>query len=434
MLRLFAFAYLAVIIIPAGFTAAQTTEPAAQLLLPSRHLQPTSTFEVRFAAEMVPADQTRQSERVAARFRAGAERPVYVVEHTQRLVRAGESFPLGTKVKISLRRGLKDATGREIAAKLNETAETPPMRMRGSSALGRSESDNATATPRYLLLFNTNVDAAAAARIYLVGRFLRQTQFRQRWSRPMKRKTKSIVSMPGGVTIIRSRPGRKVSMPGSRWKNPKTKGTRKRSRPKPAKKIEPRRNVLFVTAEKPLPPGKDWQLVLEAGLPSAEWKIGLPERKTVNLGSVQPFIVKEVVAETNRNEGAASFSNFSKTLATKVTSENAKQWILVAPAVSNLRVEVEGDAVTWRGDFALATPYRVTVNVGLPASEAVHDPATIFANSHVRKVAPRLYFEDFATHQLLNGTRRFRLLSINVPRLRVTAKLFTGAEIRARPR
>ena len=32
-------------------------EPAAQLLLPSRKLEPKSTFEVRFAAEMVPADQ-----------------------------------------------------------------------------------------------------------------------------------------------------------------------------------------------------------------------------------------------------------------------------------------------------------------------------------------------------------------------------------------
>ncbi len=32
-------------------------EPAAQLLLPSKTLEPKSTFELRFAAEMVPADQ-----------------------------------------------------------------------------------------------------------------------------------------------------------------------------------------------------------------------------------------------------------------------------------------------------------------------------------------------------------------------------------------
>src|SRR5277367_3690884 len=32
------------------------------------------------------------------------------------------------------------------------------------------------------------------------------------------------------------------------------------------------RNILVVSPEKPLPPGKGWQLVVDAGLPSAEWK------------------------------------------------------------------------------------------------------------------------------------------------------------------
>src|SRR4029077_17720772 len=47
------------------------------------------------------------------------------------------------------------------------------------------------------------------------------------------------------------------------------------------------------------------------------------------------------------------------------------------------------------------------------------------------KIAPRLYFEDFATHQFAEGTRVFRLLSINVPRIRVTAYLFRGGQIPA---
>ena len=38
-------------------TTALAQERAVQLLLPSRHLEPASTFELRFANEMVPADQ-----------------------------------------------------------------------------------------------------------------------------------------------------------------------------------------------------------------------------------------------------------------------------------------------------------------------------------------------------------------------------------------
>ena len=38
-------------------TTALAEERTVQLLLPSRQLEPTSTFELRFASEMVPADQ-----------------------------------------------------------------------------------------------------------------------------------------------------------------------------------------------------------------------------------------------------------------------------------------------------------------------------------------------------------------------------------------
>jgi hypothetical protein len=130
MLRLFAFACLAVITIPVGFTAAQTTEPAAQLLLPSRHLQPTSTFEVRFAAEMVPADQIGKTTESPLVFEPALKGQFVWLSTRSGSFAPASPFPLGTKVKISLRRGLKDATGKEIAAKLNETAETPPMRMK----------------------------------------------------------------------------------------------------------------------------------------------------------------------------------------------------------------------------------------------------------------------------------------------------------------
>ena len=40
---------------------ASAADPPVQLLLPSRVLQPDSTFELRFASEMVPADQIGQA-------------------------------------------------------------------------------------------------------------------------------------------------------------------------------------------------------------------------------------------------------------------------------------------------------------------------------------------------------------------------------------
>ena len=70
--------------------------------------------------------------------------------------------------------------------------------------------------------------------------------------------------------------------------------------------------------------------------------------------------------------------------------------------------------------------YTVAVKAGLPARQPFKLERAQTREGVFKEIAPRLYFEDFATHQHLSGTRRFRLLSVNVPRIRVTARLFTG--------
>jgi len=431
MSRRLALAWFVLSVLPSRFTSAQTPEHAAQLLLPSRHLQATTTFEVRFAEEMVSADQIGKTTESPLLFEPALQGQFVWLSTRSGSLAPSQPFPLGTKVKISLRPGLRNAAGKESSARLDEMAETPPMRLKGSTMPGRSDSENAPAVPRCLLLFNTNVDAKAAAKFVWWedaasdGRVAakveqadetknREDKFYSWWSDDRSLATWS-------ETFGGKEPPQETSDESDEGE-----GTIPSKLPK---KIEPRHNVLVVTAEKPLPPGKSWQLVLEAGLPSAEWKIGLPERQNVILGSVQPFIVKEVVAETNRSEGRRIVCYFSKALGASVTAKSAPQWVSVTPAVNNQRFEVDDSSVTVEGDFSLGTSYQVAINASLPASEPFTLGQDFSQTVRFEKIAPRLYFEDFATHQLLNGTRRFRLLSINVSRVRVVAKLFTGSEI-----
>ncbi|HWM26222.1 MAG TPA: MG2 domain-containing protein [Chthoniobacterales bacterium] len=430
MYRLFALASFALVGIPFGLPpiAAETNEPAAQLLLPSPRLQPTSTFEVRFASEMVRPDQlgkpaadsplvfepTLQGQFVWLSTRSGSFAP-------------SATLPLGVKLKISLRPGLQDASGNPPGAELNETAETPPMRLKGSSVIGSSDSDNATATPQCLLLFNTDVEARAAAKFIW-------------WEGAGGKRVEANVEQADGVTDKTRRFYSYLSDDRSlatwsevaRGKGPPDEPeSEDETTLAVSKKVEPRRNVLFVTAAKPLPPGEDWRLVLAESLPSAEWKIGMPARKEVKLGAVQPFVLESLDAETNRIAGRRLIFRFSKSLASKVTPETLTEWVAITPAVKNLRSEIEDRMVTVKGDFALDTAYQVEVKAGLAAREPFTFAQTVSRTLTFEKIAPRLYFEDFSTHQFAEGTRRFRLLSINVPRIRVTAHLFTGGRIPA---
>ena len=140
-------------------------EPAVQLLLPSRQLELRSTFEVRFAAEMVAAGQVgKQSDVSPLVFEPPIEGRFVWLSTRSGSFAPAQPLPLGTKFKISLLPSLKDRAGNLLKTKLLETAETPPMRVKGAHHLGSSNLEDASIVPRLLVLFNANVKAAAAAR------------------------------------------------------------------------------------------------------------------------------------------------------------------------------------------------------------------------------------------------------------------------------
>src|SRR5256714_7054726 len=390
---------------------------AVQLLLPSRRLDPTSTFELRFATEMVPASEIGKAAAISPLLFSPAIDGQFIWLGTWSGTFAPKGIlPRGTTYQISLRGGLKDAAGREVKSSLRENVETPPMRVKGVNALGGADPENASATPRYLLLFNANVDPATSSKfIRFVNGAGLKIEARVEGDAPKNRDRAFPVYQSDDRSL-------------TAWGEP----------PPPAATDEEmfdsdnekphalRKNVLFVAATKPLPPGNDWKLIVDPGLPATEWKTTLPARKEILIGVVKPFAISSIEAESNRVAGRRIVILFSKPLADEVSADNISSWISVAPSPEKFKAEVEGNKVTLKGDFALGPKYRVTTKAGLPSKEPFKLERGQTNDLVFKQIPPRLYFEDFATHQHRAGTRKFRLLSVNVPRIRVTARLFTG--------
>ncbi|HEX4641786.1 MAG TPA: MG2 domain-containing protein [Chthoniobacterales bacterium] len=389
---------------------------AVQLLLPSRQLDPTSTFELRFATEMVPASEIGKPAAVSPLVFTPALEGQFIWLSTRSGTFAPKGIlPLGTKYQISLRGGLKDTAGREVKSSLKENVETPPLRVKGVNALGGADPENAPAVPRYLVLFNANIDPATA------GKFIRfvngavRVDARVEGDDPKNRDR----SFPTYQSDDRSL---------SAWgEKPPPVSPDEDSFDNDNEKPHPlRKNVLFIAPTKPLPPGNDWKLIVDAGLSPTEWKTTLPARKEIPIGVVKPFAISSIAAESNRVAGRRIVIQFSKQLAEDITADNISRWISVAPVPEKFKAEVEGDTVTLKGEFALGPKYRVTTQPGIEAKEPFKLERAQTNDLVFSKIAPRLYFEDFATQQHRAGTRKFRLLSVNVPRIRVTARLFTG--------
>ncbi|HEX8077511.1 MAG TPA: hypothetical protein VF511_06825, partial [Chthoniobacterales bacterium] len=385
-------------------------ERAVQLLLPSRRLEPTSTFELRFATEMVAADQIGKPAPVSPLVLTPPIDGQFIWLSTRSGIFAPKGIlPLGTKYQVSVRAGLKDAAGREVKSSLRETVETPPLRVKGAFSLGGADPQDASALPRYLVLFNANVDPAACAKFV---RFTNASGVKV--DAKVERTDKSFPSYPSDDRIVTA------------WGEKPGPETEDETSDNETAKGPVRNNVVFVAPAKPLPPGKDWKLVFDAGLPAADWKVGLPLRKEIVIGLVKPFAIAKISAESNRVAGRRIVIQFSKLLAEDVSGETISRWISVTPVPEKFTAAVEGDTVTLKGDFALGPKYRVTTKPGLPAREPFQVERAQTNELVFQQIAPRLYFEDFSTQQHRAGTRRFRLLSVNVPRIRVTARLFTG--------
>ncbi|HKP93579.1 MAG TPA: MG2 domain-containing protein, partial [Chthoniobacterales bacterium] len=380
-------------------------------------LEPTSTFELRFAIEMVPAAEVGKVAAVSPLVFSPAVEGQFIWLSTRSGTFAPKgTLPLGTKYQISLRGGLRDAAGREVKATLRETAETPALRVKGVAPLGGSDVEDASATPRFLILFNANVKADACAKFF---RFTNGTgakiEARVEQADDPKSRDRIFPTYQSDDRTLNAWGEKPQPLP------------EETDTDKESEKTGPvRNNVLYVSAVKPLPPGNDWKLVIDPGMPAAEWKTGLAVRKEIVIGKVKPFAVASVAAESNRIAGRRIIIQFSKPLSPEVTAETVSRWITVTPAPEKFKAEVEDTTVTLKGEFALGTQYRVAIKPGLPARQPFKFERAQTNDLVFKQIAPRLYFEDFATSQHLSGTRRFRLLAVNIPRVRVTARLFTG--------
>jgi hypothetical protein len=181
-------------------------------------------------------------------------------------------------------------------------------------------------------------------------------------------------------------------------------------------------NVLIATPRQALPLGKEWRLVIGAGTPASGGGLRLLEPVEVPIGDVTPFVVTEVVAYQYINSGARIQLSFSKPVSTLMTNDVA-DWLEISPAATNLSVQSYDGEVTLHGDFKGDTWYTLKLRPGFASTE----PFTLSGSNtfavKMPRIAPRLYFPAFSGDQLAGGNCSFPLMGVNVPQVRVRAKL-----------
>ena len=393
-------------------------------------LKPSSAFELRFAEPMVADDAVGKNDRDVPLVIKPAMTGKWRWLSTQSGVfQPSEPPPLGATFQITLAGGLKTAEGRTFRGALNETFRTPVFRVKGVNMVDYFDAKDALAQPKAMLVFSADVDPAALAA---------HVKFTDADKRTIAATVKHLTAKDGSFPAYRSDDRSALTWEAQVREHlagapAKTAQSEEEDEDEPAQGAQAAKaapvfkNQILVTPAKPLMPGKNWQLVVTQGAQSADGAAKLSADFATPIGDVRPFTLDSAAVENLAVSGKKVTLTFSKRLAKAVKKEPAK-FVTIAPAPANLKVDL-GDSVfsdvntiVLRGDFALGTDYTVTVAGETAAFQPFTLGQPVSRTVSFAPVPSRLYFQGFAAQQQRAGSRQFGLMSVNVSKLRVTAK------------
>jgi uncharacterized protein YfaS (alpha-2-macroglobulin family) len=385
-------------------------EHGVRLMHPGEPLEPTTTLEVRFDEPAIEDAQVGQPG-LASPLRITPPWPGTWTWSSRRsgVFRPLEPPALDQTYRVSLTHG---------RARLRRALRTPPFDFHCESPRG-AELHNASSTPRLVLYFNADVDAASVGNAFVFHDAAGHRVPAE--VRPATRADhRGWVGPEEGpyATWQRRFANERPAIP-SRRDSPADGAADAVPAPEP----ENLPHVWVVNPVHPLPLGSNWVLRVRAGLAATIPGLRLRQDRVVPLGHVIPFAATNFTAGNGLNAGRYLEIRFSKRLSPELTSTGVLDWIQIEPLPGRLAATLGDQTITLTADFALEDRYTVTVKAGLPAREPMTQTAAVQRPIAFAPSSPRLYFPSADTEQLSEGRRAFELVSVNVPELRVRARL-----------
>jgi alpha-2-macroglobulin len=398
-----------------GFTmvsAALAAPKEVELLTDAEFLQPTSTFEFRFATAVV----SREEVGTVATVPPIKIEPAVAGTFTWLSQRSGVFVPtapppLGSGLVVTIRSDFRDLNGKLIGQGFRTVLKTPAYGI--TSVVGPQE-DEITPKPEIRLAFNldTSLDptrfrfvtadgqgVAAKVRYAIEDDYfdvpVENLDWNRRWTAPTSRRTSEDEMQNSSSSEVRQG--------------------------------QPLMDRMIVTPEEPLEAGQDWHLEIAAGLKSVSGGQKISEPKTVPIGVVPPFTIKNLTGTNYIHSGRAIRVEFTRSLAGDILTSTASNFFQVEPSAEHLRYEVDGSELEVFGDFELGQSYRLKVG-----PDVVDEFGAPYSGDHSKTVQfspvkPRIYLPVVVGDQFRDGAREFETLSINVRRLHVRALLVDPA-------
>lgn len=318
------------------------------------------------------------------------------------------AITLGSSYRIGLRKDLKDAEGKAVAAGPAVTVSGPQFAIEQHQPRWFSTGGADGRLPVITLYFNDEVAPAAIAKAAV---------FRDKAGRTVPATARAVtVGELGKYPAAFGRWGQRYS---AQTDAEGTGGQKELPAPE-----MPALSVLKLTPASPLPPGEKWELVIAGGAANAGNTARMASGYSIAYGDIPLMEVASIEAEPVMDESRQLHVMFNKSIAELKPEEWAK-FVTVEPLPEEMKWEAAGRRVTMKGKFEHGATYTVRVLAGAPAlDKTTLNPGRNPVEGKVKFEActPHLSLPSFDAAQWLGGKGNFAFATGNMASVNIKVK------------
>jgi uncharacterized protein YfaS (alpha-2-macroglobulin family) len=285
------------------------------------------------------------------------------------------------------------------------TVASEPFRIMAATPPNRWESDYSPSTSPWLLVFNDAVDPAAAANFIIFS----------------SKSGQRVAARLEQATVVRS---------GSYVSNYKPWATRFPSAPvlqsDPESLVS---NILVATPVSPLPPGEGWVVSLSQGLPNDSNKARTIEGSSYEIGNINPFRVNEISTYLVADHPRQVIIEFNQALPASLPENFLTQCIEMSPRPENLSAKIEGRQIEISGDLDGSFKYTVTFKPPFSSKAGLGLEGPMTKEIAFEHLDSELILPSANQAQLANGSRTYRVKTVNLASLQVRVKKLAGPDL-----
>ena len=312
---------------------------------------------------------------------------------------------IGTSYMFSIPQNLTALDHSAVPAGKIATLASEPFRILAANPPNRWASDYSPSTSEWLIVFNDAVDPAATASY---------VSFSSKSGQRVAARLEQATVARAGYHANTNRPW------ASRFPNTPAAETTA------ASAIS---NILIATPVTPLPVGEGWAVTFVKGLPNGSATARTVEDSRYEIGKIEAFQVASISPQVSADEPRKIVIEFNQALAASLPVDFLMKCLDLSPRPENLSAKIEGRQIELSGNFANADNYTVTFKPPFLSKAGLDLAAPATKEIAFEHLDPELILPSENQAQLANGSRNYRVQTVNLTSLHIRIKQLAGSDL-----